>query len=179
MQMGVMEYAAGNTEKALELFKDSAAAKENAWSLRNIAMIYRNELGDLSTAAKYMERAFALCKTCRGIIVDTATTLLAAQQYDKWLAAFEELGEFKNDGRLQLHKVSALIALGRFDEAKEILNPDFKMPDIKEADSSISDIWFALYGKYVTDETGVTDPAELKALVEEKYPLGDLDFRTH
>lgn len=179
MQMGVMEYAAGNTEKALALFKDSAAAKENAWALRNIAMIYRNELGDLTTAVKYMERAFALIKTCRGILVDTATTYLAAGLYEKWLAAFEEIGDFKNDGRLQLHKVSALIALGRYDEAREILNPDFKMPDIKEADSSLSDIWFTLYGKYVTDETGITDPAEVKALVEEKYPLGDLDFRTH
>lgn len=179
MNMGVMEYARGEVDTALALFKESVAVKENAWSFRNVAMIYRNEFKDVAAAVGYMEKAFALCKNCRGILVDTATTYLAAGLYEKWLSAFEEIGEFKNDGRLQLHKVSALIALNRFDEAKEILNPNFKMPDIKEADSSLSDIWFTLYGKYVTDETGVTDPAEVKRLVEEKYPLGDLDFRTH
>ena len=179
MQMGVMEYSGGDVEKALSFFKESVSVKENAWSLRNIAMIYRNEKGDLNTAVEYMEKAFALCKTCRGIVVDTATTFLAAKQYEKWLSAFESLEEFKNDGRISLHKVSALIALGRFDEAREILNPDFNMPDIKEADSSLSDIWFTLYGKYVTDETGITDPEKVKALVEEKYPLLNLDFRTH
>lgn len=179
MHMAVMEYAKGNVDGALKLFEESAATKENAWSFRNLAMIYRNEYKDVATALGFMEKAFALCKNCRGILVDTATTYLAAGEYEKWLEAFEQIGEFKTDGRLQLHKVSALIALGRYDEAKEILNPSFKMPDIKEADSSLSDIWFALYGKYVTDETGVTDPAEVKRLVEEKYPLGDLDFRTH
>lgn len=179
MQLGVMEYAAGRVDEALDLFKESVQVKENAWALRNIAMIYRNEKKEIATAAVYMEKAFSLVKNCRGILVDTATTYLAAGLYEKWLAAFEEAGEFKKDGRLCLHKVSALIALGKYDEAREILNPDFKMPDIKEADSSLSDIWFTLYGKYVTDETGITDPAEVKALVEKKFPLGDLDFRTH
>ena len=31
----------------------------------------------------------------------------------------------------------------------------------------------------VSDKTGITDEAELKARVEVDYPLGNLDFRTH
>ena len=31
----------------------------------------------------------------------------------------------------------------------------------------------------VSDKTGITDEAELKARVEVEYPLGKLDFRTH
>jgi hypothetical protein len=53
------------------------------------------------------------------------------------------------------------------------------MPDIKEGDTAISDVWFTLYGEIISQETGITDPDELKRLVEEKYPLGQLDFRTH
>ena len=179
MQMAVIEYANGEVDEALKLFKESVSVKENAWSYRNIAMIYRNEYKDVQTAVSYMEKAFELCKTCRGIIVDTATTYLAAGKYEEWLKAFEKIGDYKNDGRLKLHKVSALIALDRYDEAKEILNPSFAMPDIKEADSALSDIWFTLYGKFVSDKTGITDEAELKARVEVDYPLGNLDFRTH
>ena len=179
MQMAVIEYAAGNTDTALELFRESVSVEENAWSYRNIAMIYRNEYKKFDEAYIYMKKAFELIKTTRGILVDTATTYLAAGKYTEWIEAFEELGEFKNDGRLKLHKVSALMALDRYDEAAEILNPDFSMPDIKEADSALSDIWFKLYGKFITDETGITDEKEVKALVEERYPLGHLDFRTH
>ncbi len=179
MQMAVIEYANGNVDGALELFKESVSVKENPWSYRNIAMIYRNEYKNLDEAYKYMKKAFELNKTCRGIIVDTATTFLAAGKYAEWLEAFEEIGEFKNDGRLMLHKVSALMALDRYDEAADILKPGFSMPDIKEADSALSDIWFKLYGKFVADDTGITDEDELKAMVEERYPLGDLDFRTH
>ena len=179
MQMAVIEYAAGNTDTALELFKESVSVEENAWSYRNIAMIYRNEYKKFDEAYIYMKMAFELIKTTRGILVDTATTYLAAGKYTEWIEAFEELGEFKNDGRLKLHKVSALMALDRYDEAAEILNPNFSMPDIKEADSALSDIWFKLYGKFITDETGTTDEKEVKALVEERYPLGHLDFRTH
>lgn len=179
MQMAVIEYAAGNTEAALELFKESVSVCENAWSYRNIAMIYRNEYKNVDEAYIYMKKAFELNKSCRGIIVDTATTYLAAGKYAEWLEAFDQIGEFKTDGRLKLHKVSALIALDRYDEAAKILNPDFSMPDIKEADSSLSDIWFKLYGKFITDDTGITDEKEVKRLVEERYPLGDLDFRTH
>lgn len=179
MQLGVMEYAAGNVNTALDLFKESVEVKENAWSLRNAAMIYRNELGDIQKAYEYMQKAFDLCKTCRGILNDTAVTYLAAEKYEEWLTAFEQIGKFKNDGRLQLHKVSALMALSRYEEAAEILNPEFLMPDIKEADSSLSDIWFKLYGEFVHRDTGITDEKELHALTEKLYPLGELDFRTH
>ena len=53
------------------------------------------------------------------------------------------------------------------------------MPDMKEADTDLSDLWRELYGNLISKETGVTDEAELDKLVEEKYPLGVLDFRTH
>ena len=53
------------------------------------------------------------------------------------------------------------------------------MPDIKEGDSAISDVWFELYGKILSEETGITDSVELKRLTEEKFPLKNLYFRTH
>ncbi len=64
-------------------------------------------------------------------------------------------------------------------EAATILNHDLVMPDIKEGDTAISDVWFELYGKFISDETGITDKDELQKLTEERYPLGELDFRTH
>ena len=179
MHLGVMEYAAGNVQKALELFAESAAVEPNAWSYRNIAMIYRNERNDPEKASEYMQKAFALNKTCRGILVDTAVTCLAAQKNEEWISNYEQIGDFRSDGRLQFYCARALMALGRYEEAAEFLNKELVMPDIKEGDTAISDTWLQLYGKLIGDRTGITDPDELFRLVEEQYPLGQLDFRTY
>lgn len=179
MHLGIMEYASGNADTALSLFSESVEKKPNAWCYRNIAMIYRNEYHDIERAYTYMKKAFGLNKTCRGILVDTATTYLQAGKYSEWLEAYSQIGAMQNDGRLKLCRVKALMGLGRYNEATEILNYSLNMPDIKEGDTAISDVWFDLYGKILSEETGITDPEKLRQLTEEKYPLKNLDFRTH
>lgn len=179
MHLGIMEYAVGNTDSALSLFLEAVEKKPNAWCLRNIAMIYRNEYQDVEQAYTYMKKAFALNKTCRGILMDTATTYLQAGKYSEWLDAFDQIGDMQKDGRLKLCLVKALMALDRYEEAAKILNYSLDMPDIKEGDTAISDVWFDLYGKILSEETGITEPERLRQLTEEKYPLKNLDFRTH
>ena len=179
MHLGVMEYASGNTDTALSLFLESVEKKANAWCYRNIAMIYRNEYHDIEKAYTYMEKAFELNKTCRGILIDTATTYLQAKHYSEWLEAYSQIGDMQKDGRLKLYKVKALMGLNHYKEATKILNYSFNMPDIKEGDTAISDVWFELYGKILSEETGITEPEKLRRLTEEKYPLKNLDFRTH
>lgn len=179
MHLGVMEYASGNTDTALSLFLESVEKKANAWCYRNIAIIYRNEYHDIEKAYTYMEKAFELNKTCRGILIDTATTYLQAKHYSEWLEAYSQIGDMQKDGRLKLYKVKALMGLNHYKEATKILNYSFNMPDIKEGDTAISDVWFELYGKILSEETGITEPEKLRRLTEEKYPLKNLDFRTH
>lgn len=179
MHLGVMEYASGNTDTALSLFLESVEKKANAWCYRNIAMIYRNEYHDIEKAYTYMEKAFELNKTCRGILIDTATTYLQAKHYSEWLEAYRQIADMQKDGRLKLYKVKALMGLNHYKEATKILNYSFNMPDIKEGDTAISDVWFELYGKILSEETGITEPEKLRRLTEEKYPLKNLDFRTH
>ena len=68
---------------------------------------------------------------------------------------------------------------GKYKEATEYLNKNLVMPDIKEGDTAISDVWEELYGHIAADEHGITDSEEIKRIVSEEYPLGSLDFRTH
>ncbi len=180
MHLGVMRYAAGDVNGAKEAFEKSVDLTPNAWCYRNLAMIWRNELGDKAKAVEYMTKAVALNNNCRGILLDTATTYIAADMYGKWMELFETLdAKWQNDGRLQLNYVSALLKEKRYEEAAKILKPGFSIPDMKEADTDLSDIWFELYSNIISKQTGITDVDELNKLVEETYPLGDLDFRTH
>lgn len=180
MHLGVMRYAAGDVEGAKQAFEESVKCTPNAWCYRNLAMIWRNELGDSLKAAEYMTQAVKLNNNCRGILLDTATTYIMAGKEEMWMQLFETLDEkWQNDGRLQLNYVSALMKANRYEEAAEILKPGFSIPDMKEADTDLSDIWLELYGNIISKKTGITDKAELDKLVEEQYPLGNLDFRTH
>ena len=71
--------------------------------------------------------------------------------------------------------------LNRLNEAAEILKPGFEMPDIKEGEYSVSQLWFELYGKIFAKETGVVYSPNNKAFIcaaNLKYPLpAELDFR--
>ena len=53
------------------------------------------------------------------------------------------------------------------------------MPDIKEDENLITEAWFGLYGAIISRKTGIQDPAQLRRMVEQEYPLGELDFRMH
>lgn len=180
MHLGVMLYANGRLDESKSAFQKSLEHKNTAWVNRNLAMIWRNEYMDIEKAVHYITAALELEKNCRGIWLDAATTYLRADKPDLWIKAFETAPEeFKNDGRLRLYYASALMKKGEYDEAAKILNPDFEMPDMKEADTDLSDLWRELYGNIISKKTGITDEAELDRLVEEEYPLGKLDFRTH
>lgn len=180
MHLGVMYYAKGELDKAKAAFEKSLDILPNAWANRNLAMLWRNEYLDNDLAIKYITAAVDLQKDCRSIWLDAAVTYLRAQKPELWVDAFESAPQYvKDDGRLQLYYVSALMKQSRYDEAAQILKPGFEMPDMKEADTDLSDLWRELYGAIITKETGITDETELDKLVEEKYPLGVLDFRTH
>lgn len=180
MHLGVMLYAAGELDKSKEAFEKSLEICPTAWVNRNLAMLWRNEYLNNEKAVDYITAAINLNKDCRGVWLDAATTYLRAEKPELWIETFETAPEFvKNDGRLQLYYVSALLKQGRYNEAAQILKPGFEMPDMKEADTDLSDLWRELYGNIISNETGITDEAELDRLVEEKYPLGNLDFRTH
>ena len=102
----------------------------------------------------------------------------------EWLSIYESLGpEMKSLGRVSLYRAVALIHLGRLDEAVEILRPGFEMPDIKEGELSVSQLWFELYRRIYAKENGVEyAPGDRKFVeaADAKYPLpAELDFRMH
>ena len=115
---------------------------------------------------------------CRALAVETAMQLTEDGSDEKWLELYDELSpELQAYGRLRLLRAVALLHLGRLEEAAEILNRAFVMPDVKEGELSVS--YLRLYAK----EQGVPYDPEDEALLraaDEKYPLPKtLDFRMH
>jgi tetratricopeptide (TPR) repeat protein len=180
MHLGLMRYTAGDLQGAQTAFEESLALAESPWVLRNLAMLHGNELGDFPKAMAYMERCLEVKNDNRWLWIDMAVLCLKAKQEDRWLALYDTVpGEIQTEGRLKLYTAIALTRLDRLEEATGYLNHDLVVPDIKEDENLITEAWFSLYGKILSKETGITDGQQLKALVEEKYPLEELDFRMH
>ena len=180
MQLGVMRYATGDIDGAFSAFQKSVSLKENPWSLRNLAMIYLKEKNDIKNAVIYIIKAVDLKPDYRGLLVNCAEILVNAKEYEKWLDIFGSLNEcLKKDGRLMMMSAICYIRLGKLDEAKEIINEEFTMNDIKEGEFSISKIWVELYKEIMKNEgkdvSSLNDSDVFKI-----YPLPQkLDFRMH
>ena len=180
MHLGLMRYANRDVDGALAAFETSLAIAPSPWVLRNIAMLHGNELGDPEKAMAYMERSVQLEAHNRWLWLDMAVMCLKAEQYQYWVDRYPTIPEpIRSEGRLKLYTAIALTRLGRLEEACGYLNHDLLVPDIKEDENLITEAWFALYGAVLTRKTGVTDPALLREMVEQEYPLEELDFRMH
>ncbi len=178
MHLGLMRYTAGDIQGAKAAFEASSAMEESPWVLRNLAMLWGNELGDFGKAMDCMERSVAKKSDCRWLWLDMAVLCLKAGQCQRWTELYDAIPEnIRQEGRLKLYTAIALTRLGRLEEATRYLNHDLLVPDIKEDENLITEAWFSLYGAILQEKTGITDPAQLKALVEAEYPLEELDFR--
>lgn len=180
MHLGLMRYNAGDLEGSLAAFENSLAMAESPWVLRNLAMLWGNEFGAPDKAIPYMERSLAMKPDCRWLWLDAAVLLLKAKRYEKWLTLYHTApAGIRQEGRAKLYTAIALTQLDRLEEAAAYLNHDLVVPDIKEDENRITEAWFALYGGILRKKTGITDPETPKRMVEEEYPLGELDFRMH
>ncbi len=178
MHLGLMRYAAGDSRGAREALEASLAQAESPWVLRNLAMLWANELGDSDKAIDLLERAVAMKNDNRWLWLDMASLCIKTGRWARWTELYATVpANIRAEGRLKLYTAISLTRLGRLEEATRYLNSDLEMPDIQEADNVITDTWFELYGAILSRRTGITDPEELKRLVETEYPLGHLDFR--
>jgi len=184
LHIGIIKYAGGDLEGAKQAWEASLAFKPSPWALRNLSMVYKNELGDDVTAKEYIKKAFDLKKDCLALCTELAAQLTAGDDDAEWLAVYEALSPaLQANGRLRLYKAIALMNLGRLKEATEIINADFVMSDIKEGELSVSSLWFDLYGRLYAESEGIPfDPTdcEQKQKAAKRYPLPKkLDFRMH
>lgn len=189
LHIGVIRYALyaygdGSLKAVQEAWERSCEKCPNPWALRNLAMLYKNEYKIASKAHELLLAAFRMKPDCRALAIETAAMLTEDGSDALWLELYGALDEtLQACGRLRLHRAIALLHLNRLAEAAEILNADFVMPDVKEGELSVSQLWFDLYRRIYAEEIGVAydamDEQEIQA-ADAKYPLPkSLDFRMH
>jgi len=156
----------------------------NPWAKRNLARLYETEYADPEKAKEYLLAALRQKPDFLPLVKEVGMLLTRIGEEALWLEIFDSLpAALRENGRLRLLKGVALIRLDRLEEAKEIINEDFVMADVKEGELSVSHFWFELYRRLWAKENGLPyDPSDeaLAAEADRAYPLPEaLDFRMH
>ena len=179
--LGVMRYAEGDFDGAEQCFMKSIEAEDNAWARRNLAQILKNIRKDFASAADHMLAAVALCKNYTPLWIDCISALMSAERYREAADLFEKLPDsLRENGRIRMLIGACHTKLSNFAQAQALLCKDLVVPDIREGEYALSNVWIELYGKILAKERGVSADTLSAEEILSHYPLPyALDFRMH
>lgn len=138
---GLFHYHEGDLAGAENAWKASLELEESAWALRNLARLAL-ERDDTGEAAALIGKAFAMQPTMRCLAQEYAEIMLKAGRAREFLAGKEKMSPaLRTHPRLRFYEAAALCHLGQKQEARAILDANFEMPDIREGEISLADLW--------------------------------------
>lgn len=150
LQLGVSKYGQKQYKEALEIVTKSLSLKKTIWGLYVLGETNRM-LGDTDKYAELLLEAAT--KACQEKLYDESIIKAAAQALYK-AKKFDELYDFSNIlpvdlqklPRIKLYKAFACVYTGRYMEAEAIILDEggLIIPDIKEGEVSLSELWYAI-----------------------------------
>ncbi|MEP6665057.1 MAG: DUF5107 domain-containing protein [Nocardioidaceae bacterium] len=142
--LGVLAHATGDLAAAHEWYSASLAQQPTAWALRGQGRIAA-EQGDHQTAADLLMAAAALAGHEPSVVIEAITAALAVDDGSGALELIEAAPVPLRDlGRMRLLEVQAALASGDRDRAAKALATAAVVPDIREGETSLSDLWLQL-----------------------------------
>lgn len=170
-QLGVMQNAAKDPETAKKTIEESIALEPSPWAWRALARM-AVIAGDADACLNAYHEALKLLPNDRNLCLEYAQTLLnagKAAELDAYIASLPE--SYREQPRFLYLQAAADVSLGRYEEAEAIMLRPLFIPDMREGELSLSDLWFTLYMK----KHNIS-----RADAEARFPLPhELDFRMH
>lgn len=178
LHAGVMRYAHGNIEGAVQAWEMSLRLRPSAWALRNLAMhaLHRKQtdraLELYSAAHRQLPDLLPLAIECLHALLENARAPLALDLIGRLPK------KIRFHGRIRALAARARLDTGDLAGAEAILTGDIEVPDIREGANVLSDLWFSLKERQAAAREGVPITPELSARIRRDCPPPPrLDFR--
>ncbi len=169
--LGVMANAEGKPEEARQYLQRSITAEKSACALRALARLEALEREKESCLLHYNQTA-ELAGSMLELRLEYLKTLLEFGEAQKAARMIEKLcPEDRKQPRIQYMLAQAYVETGRYEEAEKILLRPLIIPDMREGELSLCDLWFRLYMR--------KEQSSLETVMK-RHPLPrELDFRMH
>ncbi|MEV8420657.1 DUF5107 domain-containing protein [Streptomyces niveus] len=155
--LGVLRVAGGDLEGAADAWTRSVEDTPNAWAWRNLGALAAHR-ERLPAATDAYVRAGDLAPDHLPLTRELVGILLRAGRADLALERIDSLGaDQRADGRLRMLEARAALETGDTTRCGRILNDGLDVPNLREGDTSLSDLWNAW--RRATTEAGHTADA--------------------
>ncbi len=173
--LGVMHYAGADYDGARKAWEHSLALEPSAWSLRNLACLER-DAGNTGRAAELWHESYTTLPSLTPLAVECAEALLADNRAGDALRLFETTACIHP--RVDFLRARAHLALGHLDLVEHYLLSRPEIPDMREGEVSLSDLWFALHEQRLALQENIPIDDALRKKVRKKFPPpAEIDFR--
>jgi tetratricopeptide (TPR) repeat protein len=176
--LGVIRAHRGELEGARAAWVDAVQRAPNAFSWRNLACLSA-KANDAAAAAEEYQRALALAPAEPALLVETLGALIVAGRPDAALGLIDRSPpQPAGHGRVRMLEARAAVATGDLDRARAILTGPLEVPDLREGEDSLADLWWEYSAALVAaGRPTIVDPA-MRAEVRRTVAVPThLDFR--
>ncbi len=178
LHLGVVLAHAGDQQGATDAWEGSLADEPTAWAWRNLAILAKAE-GDLALAVRRYHASVALRGDLAPLKRELVDVLLAAGDGVQALAVIEAApAEQRCLGRFRLAEIRAALLTGDLDRAGRILEEGVVLPDVREGEPTLHEVWFDYQVALAAREQRRPVDDDLAAQVRATVPIPEhLDFR--
>src|SRR5690625_971033 len=143
--LGVLAHARGGYTEADQWYHSSLGHATNAWALRGQALIATRR-GDHALAADLLGRALDLVADQPTLLLEAMSAAMSAGAPEQALVfADAAVPELQQAGRVRLLEGFAALAAGHRDRAEALLEAEIVIPDLREGELALSDLWAAVH----------------------------------
>ena len=145
LMMAIRSHARGDLEEAQLGYLSSARIRSTPWAARGLAKLAVAR-GDHAGAADLYASAVAQAPTSLPLLVEATDQLLTTGQSTACIAMIDAApDQVSSHGRVVLQRIRALLAVGRIDAARALLETGIEVPDLREGET-LGTLWQAAYG---------------------------------
>jgi tetratricopeptide (TPR) repeat protein len=176
--LGIMRHYAGLWDAARRAWEVSLEKARTPWAFRNLAVLACQEQ-DVERAAELYLEACRLAPALYPLAAECGRFLIETDRPEEWLTLLTELDpSLYAIGRIRLLKAQASLAVGDLKHVERFFADVTLVPDIREGEVSLADLWFAFHERRLSLEKGVPVDDALCARVRHEFPLpNEFDFR--
>jgi tetratricopeptide (TPR) repeat protein len=172
LHLGVIYFVQRKIQEAKKALDQSMKLKPSCWALYGLSNVARVE-EEIDKAAMLAMRAAHMKPEDASLAKEAMKMMLYSGMYTKVINLAEKLPDYINSiGRIKLYKAFAYLHIGELEQAEMLLyeGGGIVVPDIREGENSVTDLWFQIEEKKAAKEGRSFDYDEIE-------PPANLDFR--
>ena len=179
--LGLGYYANDDRDKTYERLKSSIDKERHYLPLTAMALLETNVRANKENGFELIAEAIKQRPDYAPLVFAFGEISIKTGHYKEFCEFYESATDkIKNTGRAKMYVAHCYCMIGELEKAEGFLNVDLVVPDVREGEYAVSNVWIQIYKRKIAKEQNKAWEDISDEEVLEKYPIPyELDFRLH